>query len=57
MNNSVDCPVFSRRLAAAESTRRMSATLDSTPLNRSNRLRVWLAMTCASEVFPVPGGP
>ena len=57
MNSSVDCPVFSRRLAAAESTRRMSATLDSTPLNRSNRLRVWLAMTCASDVFPVPGGP
>ena len=48
-------PVFSRRLAAPESTRRMSATLDSTPLNRSNLLRVWPAMIWASEVLPVPG--
>ena len=41
-----------RRLAAVASTRRMSATLDSTPLSRSNLLRVWRAMTCASEVLP-----
>ena len=38
-------------------TRRMSATFDSTPLSRSNLLRVCLAMICASEVLPVPGGP
>ena len=57
MNRIVDCPLFSSRLAAVESTRRMSATFDSTPLSRSNLLLVWLAMICASEVLPVPGGP
>ena len=25
--------------------------------NRSKRFLVWRAMICASEVFPVPGGP
>jgi hypothetical protein len=35
----------------------MSATLDSTPLNRSNLLFVWRAMIWASDVLPVPGGP
>ena len=57
MNRIVGWPVFSRRLAAAASTRRMSATLDSTPLRRSNLLLVWRAMICASDVLPVPGGP
>ena len=57
MNRMVDWPVFSRRLAAAASTRRMSATLDSTPLRRSNLLLVWRAMIWASDVLPVPGGP
>ena len=57
MNRMVGWPVFSRRLAAAASTRRMSATLDSTPLSRSNLLLVWRAMICASDVLPVPGGP
>ena len=32
----------------------MSATLDSTPLSRSNLLRVCRAMIWASEVLPVP---
>ena len=45
------------RLAAPAITRRMSATFDSTPLSRSKWLRVCRAMICASEVFPVPGGP
>ena len=57
MNNIVEAPVLPSRFAAADSTRRMSATLDSTPLNRSNLLRVWRAMICASDVLPVPGGP
>ena len=57
MNRIVAVPVFSSRLAAADSTRRMSATLDSTPLKRSNLLLVWRAMICASDVLPVPGGP
>src|SRR3989442_237597 len=57
MKRIVGWPVFSSRLAAPESTRRMSATLDSTPLSRSNLLFVWRAMICASEVLPVPGGP
>jgi alanyl-tRNA synthetase len=35
----------------------MSATLDSTPLKRSNLLLVCRAMICASDVLPVPGGP
>src|ERR1051326_6927448 len=33
----------------------MSATLDSTPLRRSNLLFVCRAMICAREVLPVPG--
>ena len=33
----------------------MSATLDSTPLRRSNLLRVWRAMTWAREVLPGAG--
>ena len=56
-NSIVVWPVFSSRLAAPCNTRRMSATLDSTPLSRSNLHFVCRAITCASEVLPVPGGP
>ena len=35
----------------------VSATFDSTPLRRSNLLRVCRAMICARDVLPVPGGP
>ena len=45
--------MFWSRLAAAESTRRISATFDSTPLSRSNLLRVWRAIICARVVLPV----
>jgi len=54
MNRIVGWPVFSRRFNAPTSTRRMSATLDSTPLKRSNLLLVCRAMICASDVLPVP---
>ena len=57
MNRMVDWPLFAKRLAAPESTRRISATFDSTPLNRSNLFFVWRAMIWASDVLPVPGGP
>ena len=57
MNSNVGMPVFTSRLAAACNTRRRSATLDSTPFNRSNRQRVRAAINCANDVFPVPGGP
>ena len=49
--------VLAAGLPPPASTRRMSATLDSTPLSRSNLLLVWRAMICASDVLPVPGGP
>ena len=45
------------RLCAAATTLRMSATLLSTPLSRSNFACVIAAMICASVVLPVPGGP
>ena len=44
MNSSVVAPELPSRLTAVAKTRRMSATLDSTPLNRSKRLLVWLAI-------------
>ena len=50
-------PLFASRAEAAAITRRKSATLLSTPLSRSNRDTVALAMISASVVFPVPGGP
>ena len=45
------------RFTADAITRRRSATLLSTPLRRSKREAVALAMISASVVFPVPGGP
>ncbi len=57
MNSRVVAPELASRLAAVAKTRRMSATFDSTPLNRSKRLLVWLAIICARLVLPVPGGP
>src|SRR4051812_30341975 len=45
------------RLAAVAMTRRKSATLLSTPLSRSKRDSVALAMISARLVLPVPGGP
>src|SRR5437588_668434 len=46
-----------RRFAADATTLRISATLLSTPLSRSNFAWVISAMTWASVVLPVPGGP
>jgi len=45
------------RMAAAAMTLRISATVLSTPLRRSNRALVVCAMISARLVFPVPGGP
>ena len=50
-------PVSARRCFAASSDFLSPATLLSTPLDRSNALRVASAMTSASDVFPHPGGP
>ena len=50
-------PEFFRRFAAAATTRRISATLLSTPLSLTNLACVISAIICASVVFPVPGGP
>lgn len=57
INKSVALPELARRLAAVARTRRISETLDSTPLNLSKRLWVRSAITCARLVLPVPGGP
>jgi hypothetical protein len=46
-----------RRFAAAAMTRRISATLLSTPLIRMNLACVISAITRASVVLPLPGGP
>ena len=48
---------FARRWAACATTRRISATLLSTALRRSKRAAVAPAITWASVVLPVPGGP
>ena len=45
------------RFVAAAMTRRISATLLSTPLIRTNFAWVISAMTRASVVLPLPGGP
>src|SRR5213083_2290151 len=57
MNRIVFCVDVRRRLVAAAMTRRISATLLSTPLIRMNFACVISAMTRASVVFPLPGGP
>ena len=58
MNRTVREFGFKRcRFSAVEITRRMSATVLSTPLSRSNFERVTCAMTSARLVLPVPGGP
>src|SRR6266568_234459 len=57
MNRIVFCPEVRRRFVAAAMTRRISATLLSTPLIRMNLAWVISAMTRASVVFPVPGDP
>lgn len=57
MNRIVLCPDVRRRFAAAAMTRRISATLLSTPLIRMNLACVISAITRASVVLPLPGGP
>src|SRR5919204_565235 len=57
MNRMVFWRDVRRRLVAAAITRRISATLLSTPLNLTNFACVRSAMMCASVVLPVPGGP
>lgn len=57
MNRIVFCLEVWRRFVAAAITRRISATLLSTPLIRMNLACVISAMTRASVVFPLPGGP
>src|SRR6266446_7822985 len=57
MNKMVFCPEVRVRLVAPAITRRISATLLSTPLSRTNLACVISAMIWASVVFPVPGGP
>src|SRR5205809_161728 len=57
MNRIVLCPDVRRRFVAAAITRRISATLLSTPLIRINLACVISAMILASVVFPLPGGP
>src|SRR5439155_23986430 len=57
MNKMVFCPEVQVRLVAPAITRRISATLLSTPLNRTNFACVMSAMMWARVVFPVPGGP
>ena len=57
MNKIVFRPDVRSRLIAAAMTRRISATLLSTPLSLTNSAFVMSAMTCASVVLPVPGGP
>jgi hypothetical protein len=48
---------FASRFAAVAMTRRISATVLSTPLSRSKRDCVDWAMICASVVFPVARRP
>src|SRR5262249_47022188 len=50
-------PDVGKRFVAAASTRRISATLLSTPLIRTNFACVISAIMRASVVFPLPGGP
>src|SRR5437764_6299392 len=57
MNRIVFCPEVRIRFVAAARARRISATLLSTPLKRTNLACVMSAMMWASVVFPVPGGP
>ena len=57
MNKIVFWPEVRRRLAAAAMTRRISATLLSTPLIRINFAWVISAIIRANVVFPLPGGP
>ena len=57
MNRIVLCPEVRRRFVAAAMTRRISPTLLSTPLIRTNFACVISAMTRASVVLPLPGGP
>ena len=57
MNRIVLCPDVRSRFVAAAITRRISATLLSTPLIRMNLACVISAMTRASVVLPLPGGP
>ena len=57
MNRMVLCPDVRSRFVAEAITRRISATLLSTPLIRMNLACVISAMTRASVVLPLPGGP
>ena len=57
MNRMVVSPRKSRQVRAWSIFARISATLDSTPLSDSKREPVVRAITLASVVFPVPGGP
>src|SRR4029453_13606590 len=57
MNKIVFCPAVRRRFVAAAMTRRISATLLSTPLIRINLAWVISEMMRARVVFPLPGGP
>jgi hypothetical protein len=57
MNRIVLCPDVRRRFVAAAMTRRISATLLSTPLIRMNFACVISAMMRANVVLPLPGGP
>ena len=57
MKRMVPCPCSPRRCRASSNTRRTSATPALTADRGTKALAVTAATTCASVVFPVPGGP